>query len=185
VKTRFLKESAGTLQRKEFKAKKVRCEEHVGGFLYRVSFDSGSPPNITEWRNTLLFCSERLRRDFRPERLDRVMFTAIPNSEQDYKVEAELLLPTRTKVYGTRSELRFRPRATRMVEVATLQIAQPEQKPRQVDVHAVERLVANVQIGRPEQKLKQVEKQALDKFDELETGERLLLWDKHLSKFFR
>lgn len=112
-------------------------------------------------------------------------FTAIPNSEQDYKVEAELLLPTRAKVYGSRSDLRFAPGTSMMVEVATLQIAQPEQKSRQVDAHAVEKFVANLQIGRPEQKLKQVEKQALDEFDGLETDDRLFLWDKHLSKFFR
>jgi hypothetical protein len=184
VKARFLKDSAGAIKHRESKPKKVKYEAHVGGFLYRVSFDAGSPPSIAEWRNTLLYCSERLRRAFRPEQLDRVMFTAIPYSEQDYKVEAELLLPTRTKVYGARSELRFGPSTSRMVEAATLQIGRPEQKVRAIEKQTLGTFTAYT-IGRPEQKLRQVEKQALDKFDELATGERLHLWDRHLSRFFR
>src|ERR1017187_850432 len=58
VKARFLKESAGAIQHKESKSKKVPYVQHVAGLLYRISFDSGSPPNLAEWRNTLLFCSE-------------------------------------------------------------------------------------------------------------------------------
>ena len=91
-------------------------------------------------------------------------FTAIPNSEEDYKVEAELLLPARTTVYEARSELRLRSRPKRAV--SHVQGAQ-------------------FQIGRPESKLGQTEKLALNKFDELDTRERLCLWNGHLSKFFK
>jgi hypothetical protein len=50
VKARFLKDSAGAIKHRESKPKKVKYEAHVGGFLYRVSFDAGSPPSIAEWR---------------------------------------------------------------------------------------------------------------------------------------
>jgi hypothetical protein len=184
MKARFLKESARDIQHKESKTREVRQEAHVGGFLYRVSFDTESPPSIAEWRNTLLFCSERLRRAFRAERLERLMFTPIPYSEQDYKVEAELLLPARTKVYGERSDLRFGHSRSSMVKVAALKIRRPERRLRNVEKQTPGTFTAYT-LERPEQKLSHMEKQALDKFDELETGERLLLWDKHLSKFFR
>jgi hypothetical protein len=133
----------------------------------RVSFDAGSPPNIAEWRNTLLHCSERLRRHFSSERLERVTFTAIPSSEQEYEVEAEFLFPKIPRVYRERSELCFRsrPRPVKKVSGPISFQAEP--------------------IERPEQKLKPPEKAALDKFDELNTRERLQLWNKHLSKFYK
>ena len=164
VKDRFLKDSARTSQHKGVKPKKQAYPAQVSGFIYRVSFDAGSPPNIATWRNTMLYCSERLRGNFSPERLDRVTFTAIANSEQEYKVETELLLPTRTRVYGARSELRFRSRPTRVVS--------PVQG-------------LTFQTGRPEQKLSKTEKLALNRFDELNTRDRLVFWNQHLSKFFR
>jgi len=164
VKARFLKDSARTIQRDDVEPKRVRYEDHVAGFLYRVAFSAGSPPSIAEWRNTLLYCSERLRRDFLPERLERVTFTPIPNSDGSYKVEAELLLPTRAQVYGARSELRFRSRPTKTV--SSMQ-------------------VGKFQTGRPEHQLEEPEKRALLEFDGLDTRERLRLWNKHLSGFFR
>ena len=163
VRARFLKDSDRTMQDKGVKEKLWR-ETHVAGCLYRVSYDAGSPPSIAEWRNTLLYCSEALRRDFSAERLERITFTAIPNSEEDYKVEAELLLPKRPRIYKVRSELRFRSRSTKTVSSV---------------------LSFTPQTGRPEQKLKQPERHALDKFDGLDTRERLRLWNKHLSKFYQ
>jgi hypothetical protein len=164
VKTRFLKDFAETIRHKAAKSANLRHERHVEGFLYRVSFEAGSPPSLSEWRNTLLFCSERLRRAFLQERLDRVTFTAIPNTEDEYRVEADLLLPVRTKVYKARSELRFRSRPTRATNAV---------------------LSFEPETGRPEHKLKEPEKAALHEFDELDTKGRLLVWNKHLSKFFK
>lgn len=164
VKARFLKDSARTMQHTDIKPKKLRYESHVAGFVYRVSFDAGSPPSIAEWRNTLLYCSEKLRRCFSLERLERITFTAIPNSEQDYKVDAELLLSSRPRVYQARSKLCFRSRPARTVSSS---------------------LVFEPQIGRPEHKLEEPERSVLERFDELDTWARQQLWNRHLSKFFK
>src|SRR2546430_2154004 len=111
VKARFVKESDRAVLLKRRKSKNAPART---GFGLRVAFTTGSPPSIAEWRNTLLHCSERLRHSFSPELLERVTFTAISNSEQDYRVEAELLFPTPTKikVHEPRTDLRFRTGAT-------------------------------------------------------------------------
>lgn len=163
VKARFLRDFARIKESKDVELQKLQHESYGAGFLYRVSFDAGSPPSIAEWRNTLIYCSEALRRNFQVERLERVAFTAIPNSEQDYRVEAELLHKS-PRAYGDRSEPRFRPR----IKMAP----SPPQ-------------VVNFQIGRPEHKLTDAERRALAGFDELNTQERLRLWSLYLSKFFR
>ena len=108
---RFLKDFAGTIRRKNADSRKPEHETHLSaGLLCRVCFEADTPPSIAEWRNALLCCSERLRRDFVPDWLDRITFTAIPNSEAAYKVEAELLLARCPRIYKERSELRFRSR---------------------------------------------------------------------------
>src|SRR5207237_9240867 len=98
------------------------------------------------------------------KRLRTITSTAIPNCEQAYNVEAELLLQKRLRIYKVQSELRFRSRSTKTVSCV---------------------LSFTPQTGRPEQKLKQPERHALDKFDGLDTRERLRLWNKHLSKFYQ
>ena len=166
VRARFLKESAQAMRHNDNTSEKLRHEANVGGCLYRASFDAG-PPSIGEWRNTLLHCSERLRRHFSPERLERLTFTSIPSTDDEYKVEAEFLFPKIPRVYRERSELCFRsrPRPIRKVSGVISFQAEP--------------------IVRPEQKLSPPEKLALDKFDELDSRERLQLWNKHLSKFYK
>jgi hypothetical protein len=108
AKSRFLKNFARAVEHSRTKRTALKHEPDMAGMLYRISYHAGSPPNITEWRNVLLHCSERLRSAFRPEKIDRLSFTAIPNSEQDYRVEVELLLPTIPQMHTVRSELRFR-----------------------------------------------------------------------------
>lgn len=163
VKARFMKESAQILRSKQVEAKQFPHESHIAGYVYRVSYAAGSPPSIAEWRNVLLHCSDRLRASFRPERLSRLTFTPIPNSEQSYQAEAELLLPLKTRVYRPRTEIRFRARPTRQAGPSALIF----------------------QTVPPEQKLTQLEKALLDKFDHLDTRDRLKFWNKHLSKFFK
>jgi hypothetical protein len=165
VKARFLKDSTRLMQHEGIRnrSKKYQHKEHVAGFLYRVCFDAGSPPSIAEWRNALLYCSERLRHNFSLERLERVTFTAIPNFEQDYKVEADILFAIKPLAHNARSKLRFRAR-------------------RNPAARSVQESVSV--IGWSEQELKQPEKRALAMFDELDTRERLRLWNRCLSKFF-
>lgn len=168
VKTRFLKDFAGAIRHKNAKPKKPQYETHVSaGLLCRVLFDAETPPSIAEWRNALVCCSERLRRDFVPECLDRITFTAIPNSEAAYRVEAELLLRRCPRIYRERSKLRFDSR--------------PSRTSRTTDgVLSFEPVSV-----RPELRLKEPEKDALHQFDELDTKGRLIVWNGPLSRFFR
>jgi hypothetical protein len=161
AKRRFIKDCARKWQANQNKAVQSRRAPSSAGYVFRVRYGAGSPPSIAEWRNVLLHCSERLRSNFLPERLTRLTFTAIPNSEQSYQAEAELLLPASTRTYRTRSELRFR-RPKREAGPSTFVF---ETVP-------------------PEQKLSQAERNALDTFDRLGTRQRLDLWNKQLSKFF-
>jgi hypothetical protein len=162
VKSRFVRDSARAMRHSDVKSAGMQYEADAAGFLYRISYHAGSPPCIKEWRNVLLYCADTLRRAFRPERLDRVAFTAIPNTDEDYRVEAEFLFAAKPRVYKARSELRFRPMKTHGSGLAF------EPSP-----------------DLPEQKLPPPEKRAVDKFDELDTQERLNVWNRHLSKFYK
>jgi hypothetical protein len=161
VKSRFLKQSEKAMQHKKAQPENLPYIASVAGVPYKVCFWAGSPPSIDEWWNTVLHCSERLRNNFVTERIERVTFVAIPNTEQDYGVDAEFILPQAPKVYRERSKLRFQSPLAKTTKGAL-----------------------SFEVGGPERKLSEAERATLHKFDELDTRERLLLWNKHLSKFF-
>lgn len=132
------------------------------GAVYRVCYESG-PPSISAWRDLLFECSERLRDGFEQERLDRVMFTANPDSEGEYRVEAELLYQRVPSVSKSRTRLRFRRPVAKSAKTTS----------------ALDDFLQDAD------RLDDSERRVLSEFGELDTERRLKFWQSHLSKFYR
>ncbi len=139
----------------------AQAELAASGVVCRVLCQTG-PPTLCAWRDLVFESSERMRNSFREESLDRVLFTAIPNSEEEYRAEADLILKRPPKTFKSRTKLRFR-------------------KPANVKVKTT---ISLDDIGPEEDRLPPAERRALSSYDRLDTQARLLLWQLHLSKFY-
>jgi len=161
-KAQFLKSSRLALRGNAVWESHDKYTDNAAGLVCRISYEAG-PPNIAEWRNILLHCSETLRHAFQPQDIHCLDLRAIPNSEKNYLADVELLFPSLPVLHRVRSQLRYAFERKRTKPSKGIEI----------------------EIGLPEDRLNPTEQIVLSKFDALDTLSRLYVWNKHLARFFR